>query len=64
MWNSIFQNRLLVLLARETDLSIQNVSQPEFYKCFSAAMNMDCPATYEEAIASKDSKQWLHARKS
>ncbi|MEY5045629.1 MAG: hypothetical protein RL713_854, partial [Bacteroidota bacterium] len=50
-----------VLLARETDLSIQSISQPEFYKCFSAAMSMDCPVTYEEAIAGKDSKQWRDA---
>ena len=51
----------LVLLARSTNLDIKSVSNPEFLKCFSAAMNANCPNTYEEAISCNESEKWIAA---
>ena len=51
----------MVALARLTDLSLHEITQAEFYKCFSAAMFEGCPTTYAEAMTSQDSQQWKEA---
>ena len=48
----------LVNLARECNLTIADVSDPNFLKCFSVAMQMDCPETYEQAMSCSDSHHW------
>ena len=50
-----------VALVRITGTPLQSVSDPEFYRCFNAAMNQGCPETYEEAMAGEEREFWKRA---
>jgi hypothetical protein len=51
----------LVMLARLTELPLQDIKDPNFYQCFNAAMHSGCPQSYQEAISGPERKQWKEA---
>ena len=53
----------IISIAREANLTVGTVINSELYSCFSAAMTMGCPETYEEAINSNESEKWKEAMK-